>query len=131
MVIVSVAPVEFVQLWSVTPSVMDSVVSAKLVKSVKLVALVIVGVGVVVAGQVQQYLFGEDFLNTGQPGYQFWKVRGSPLAHWDQDILELLVELLVELLRFLRRPTQQSEVTFRAMVWMFSGVSVTSSLKQT
>ena len=160
MVIVCVATVEFVQFWSVTTSVTPSVTPAvtlfgvssvvsspnpvklvtfPLAKSVKSVMLAIVGVvgaaivGVGSAGQEQQYLFGEGVLNTGQPGYQFWKVRGSPLAQRDQGILELLlVELLmVELSRFLRRPTQQSEAIFRAMVWMFSGVRVTRSLKQT
>lgn len=58
---------------------------------------------VVLAGQVQEQLqqtgSGEGGFNTGQPGYQFWKARGSPLAQRDQNMVELLV-------RFLRRPTQ-------------------------
>lgn len=76
--------------------------------------------------QLQQSLFGRGDLNTGQPGYQFWKVRGSPLAQRVQGILELLVEL-----KFLRRPIQWSELSFRAMFWMLAGVAVISSLKQT
>lgn len=50
-------------------------------------ALVVMGV-VGLAGHVQEQLqhtvllggFGEG-MGSGQPGYQFWKARGSPLAH--------------------------------------------------
>lgn len=57
------------------------------------------------------------------PGYQFWKVRGSPLAQRDQN--GLLGEL-----DFLRRPTQVTEVSFLVMLWMLLGLTVTRSLKQ-
>lgn len=71
----------------------------------------LVGPGVVAAGQVQEQLqqsiLGKGDLNTGQPGYQFWKARGSPLAQRDQDLLWLPLEELIESLsRYLRRPTQ-------------------------
>lgn len=57
------------------------------------------------------------------PGYQFWKVRGSPLAQRDQN--GLLGEL-----DFLQRPTQVTEVSFLVMLWMLLGLTVTRSLKQ-
>lgn len=86
--------------WSVKSGV-NSVVSAGL--SLQLVTLcpdcVVVVLGVVnsafvvmgvvgLAGHVQEQLqhtvllggFGEG-LGSGQPGYQFWKARGSPSAH--------------------------------------------------
>lgn len=114
----------------VTSGFVDSVklvkfITSGLVGSVNLVKLVVVVA--VVSGQLhEQNVFAEEDLNTGQPGYQFWKMRGSPSAQRDQDILELSVEE-----KFLRRPTQLSEVRFWEMVLMFSGVTVTSSLKQT
>lgn len=69
----------------------------------------LVGNGGVTAGQVQeqlqQLIFEKGDLNTGQPGYQFWKARGSPLAQRDQAIPVSLVKSY-EGKKYLRRPIQ-------------------------
>lgn len=54
--------------------------------------VVLLGTGQV-QEQLQQSIFGRGDLNTGQPGYQFWKKSGSPLAHPVQGVSLLLVPL--------------------------------------
>lgn len=82
--------------------------------------------------QLQQSLLGKGDLNTGLPGYQFWKARGSPLAHLVQlkSVVELVLLLAVQV-KFLRRPIQEAEEILLAIQWLLLGVTVTRSLKQT
>lgn len=99
------APFEFVHLGDVDALATDSWV---LLGSVELLFFRVVlpgnGMEVGLAGhvqeQLQQSLFKRDDFDTGRPGYQFWKVRGSPLAQLLHDMFCMLVE------KFFRRPIQ-------------------------